>query len=203
MDKEKILRIGAEIKKNESYYDFHGKAAEIKNLISSFCGKGNPFYEAIDKVRITAHSPNEQLNSIISGFLRSVENDIISNVSYERKLKIEVVNDYLEQAENLLEKHEFHPAVAAFLIGSSLEEFLRNWILEENLFVEGQKQSIDAYATVLKRENLIDKQDHKEIISWAGIRNNAAHGKWELVNDREKISVMLAGVNIFIRKYPL
>lgn len=201
MDKENILRIGSEIKNNKSHYEFHGKAAEIKNLINSVCGKNNPFYEAVDKIRFTAHFPDEQLNSIVSSFIRSIQNDLISNVSYERKLKTTVVNDYLDQAEDILKRQEFHPAVAAFLIGASLEEFLRNWVIEQNLLVEGQKLSIDTYATSLKKHELINKQDYKEITAWAGIRNDAAHGKWELVDNREKISIMLSGVNILIRKY--
>ena len=201
MDKEIILKIGNELKKDNYYYGFQGKAAEIKNLISSYCGKNNPFYEAADKLKMVATFSTEQLNSILSAFLRSVENDLISNVSYERKLKIEVVNDYLAQAEELLENEDFHPAVSAFLIGASLEEFLRNWVVEQNLDLANQKPSIDSYATLLKKNDHITKQELKDIGSWAGNRNNAAHGTWNLVDNKEKINLMLAGVNLFIKKY--
>lgn len=201
MDKEYILKIGKSFKGKTSYHDFLGLSAEIKNLISASSGKNNPFYEAVEKVKVTAHFPMEQLYSILDAFLRTVENDLISNVSYERKLKIEVVNDYLLQAEELLEKNDFHPATVAFLIGASLEEFLRNWIIEQTIDLEGQKPSIDTYAKALRKNVKIDKQELKEITVWAGIRNNAAHGSWELVENRDKIRIMLAGVNLFIKKY--
>lgn len=203
MDKEIILQIGREIRSNKSHYAFEGRVAEFKNLINIYCGKNNSFYEAVDKLRITATWSDEQLESIINAFLRSVEFDLISNVSFERKLKTTVVNDFLDQADVVLQKLEFHPAVAAFLIGASLEEFLRNWVIEQNLYVEGQRSTIDTYAIALKKIELIDKQDYKELTAWAGIRNNAAHGNWDLVNDRDKINMMLAGVSIFIRKYSL
>ena len=44
-------------------------------------------------------------------------------------------------------------------------------------------------------------QDIKDITAWAGLRNDAAHGEWEEVKDRSKISLMLEGVNLFMRKY--
>ena len=152
-------------------------------------------------VKILAHFSTDQLNSILVTFLRSVENDLISNVSYKRKIKIEVVNDYLEQAEELLDKNEYHSAIAAFLIGASLEEFLRNWVAEQYLELENQKPSISTYAAVLRKNELLDKQDLKDITAWSGIRNDAAHGKWNLVDDKSKINVMLSGVSIFIKKY--
>lgn len=203
MDKEIILKIGREIRGNKSHYAFQGKVAEFKNLINSYCGKNNPFYEAADKLKITAAWSDEQLESIINAFMRSVEFDLISNVSFERKQKTTVVNDFLDQAEEVLQKEDLHPAVAAFLIGASLEEFLRTWVLEQNLSFDEQRRTIDTYAKALRQNEFIEKQDYKDITAWAGIRNNAAHGLWESVKDREKINIMLAGVSNFIRKHSL
>jgi hypothetical protein len=41
----------------------------------------------------------------------------------------------------------------------------------------------------------------KDITSWGGLRNHAAHGEWDEVKDRQRISIMLEGVNLFMRKY--
>ena len=201
MDKERIIKIGQSINITASVHDFLARQAEIKNFIAAVSGKNNSFYEAAEKIRITAVFAPEQLKSILESFLNSVMNDLISNSSYERKIQIDVVNDYLSQAEDLLDKNEFHPATAAILIGASLEEFLRNWAFDQILISEETKPSIDGYATTLKKEGLIDKQDYKEITAWAGLRNDAAHGHWQLVSNQEKIIHMLSGVNLFIRKY--
>jgi hypothetical protein len=201
MDKEQVLKIGNSIKGNLNIYHFHAFQAEIKNFIATYAGKNNPFYEAADKLKMMASFSSDQLNNILEAFLRSVENDLISNVSFERKIKIEVVNDYLIQAQELIEKTEYHTAIVAFLIGASLEEFLRNWVVEENIDMSGQKPSIASYASALKKKELIDQQDVREIASWGGIRNNAAHGQWDSVGSKEKIELMLMGVNLFIKKY--
>lgn len=41
----------------------------------------------------------------------------------------------------------------------------------------------------------------EEVRNWAGIRNSAAHGDWDEVNDKTRIRLMLEGVNAFMRKY--
>ena len=203
MDKDKILKIGQSINVIPSIHNFLAKQAEIKNFIATVSGKNNSFYEAVEKIKILATFAPEQLKSVLESFLRSVDNDLISNLSYERKIQINVVNDYLSQAEDLLEKKEFHPATSAGLIGASLEEFLRNWAYDQNLISQDTKPSIDGYANILKKEGLINKQDHKEITAFAGLRNDASHGHWDAVSDREKIKYMLAGVNLFIKKYSM
>jgi hypothetical protein len=201
MDKEKILKIGKELQGKTTISNFYARQAEIKNIIQVYGGKNNPFYEAAEKIKITAPYAESFLNNLIDSFLRSVENDLISNVSFERKIKNEVVNDFLEQAQDLLELQSFHPGAAAALVGASLEEFLRNWALDENLNIDGQLPSIDRFATMLKKAGLITKQDYKEIGVWAGYRNDAAHGNWEAVKERDKITMMLKGVAIFIKQY--
>ena len=40
----------------------------------------------------------------------------------------------------------------------------------------------------------------KDITSWAGVRNHAAHGEWEEVSDRKRVQLALEGVNLFMRK---
>ena len=101
----------------------------------------------------------------------------------------------------MLDSKEVHPAAPAVIIGAALEEFLRNWIEEAGLSLREKRPSLDSYAKVLREEDLITKQDIKDITSWSGLRNHAAHGEWEEVNDRNRISVMLEGVNLFMRKY--
>lgn len=63
------------------------------------------------------------------------------------------------------------------------------------------KPSLDSYAKILRESDLIDKQDSKDITAWAGIRNDAAHGHWQKVESKEKISLVLQGVNLFLRKH--
>ena len=63
------------------------------------------------------------------------------------------------------------------------------------------KPNLDSYCQELRKMESILKQDVKDIVSWGGIRNDAAHGHWESVSDRNRIKLMLEGVNLFMRKY--
>ena len=106
----------------------------------------------------------------------------------------------LKSQYTLIKNRKIHPAAPIVIIGSALEEFLRNWAEDENLIADTSKASIDAYAKLLKEKELLTKQDIKDITSWAGIRNDAAHGNWEDVNDKKTVKLMLEGVNHFMRK---
>lgn len=129
-----------------------------------------------------------------------MEHGLLEGVSIERQAQIDVVSDFLEQAQNLLNADDVHPAAPTMIIGAALEEFLRNLVEEADLNIQG-KPSIDSYAKALRGEELITKQDMKDITSWAGLRNHAAHGEWDEVSDKRRIKGMLESVNLFMRKY--
>ena len=61
--------------------------------------------------------------------------------------------------------------------------------------------SLENYSQTLREADFITKQDAKDLTSWGGIRNHAAHGEWDEVSDKKRVSLMLEGVNLFMRKY--
>jgi len=122
-------------------------------------------------------------------------------VSIERKAQIDVVSDFLEQAEGLLHSKDVHPGAPAVIIVAVLEEFMKNWVEERGLELNGNEPGIDAYAKALRKAGLISAQDMENIACWAGLRKDAARGKWDTLNDKNKITVMLDGVEAFMEKY--
>ena len=180
-----------------------GRLAEAVEFLRIYAGEKSRFYK-----QLSALDPNmadeylmKNIKSNLEGFISFVQNDLHSGVSVERKAQIDVVSDILEQANNLLETKEVHPAAPTVIIGATLEEFLRNWIEEQDIDLGNKKPSLDSYSKLLRENDLITKQDSKDITSWAGLRNHAAHGEWEEVDDKKRISLMLEGVNFFMRKY--
>lgn len=139
--------------------------------------------------------------SYLRAFISNIKNGLMEDISIERKTQIDVVPDFLDQAKKLLDTKNMHPAAATVIIGVSLEEFLRNWVEDVTLTLGNRKPSIDSYGNVLRKEDLIIKQDMKDITSWGGLKNHAAHGQWDEVDDKKRISLMLEGVNLFMRKY--
>jgi hypothetical protein len=142
----------------------------------------------------------DYLQQVLKGFIDYVESGMLNGVSLERKGQLDTVTDLMDMAQSLLQTHEVHPATAAMLIGATLEQFLRGWVDAAGLDLGTRRRSLDAYSQVLREAEKISRQDVKDIVSWAGIRNAAAHGEWETVKDRSRVQVMLEGVNLFLRQ---
>lgn len=199
MDKQTIIeaarRIAVSGKSNSSIY------VEALEFLRMYAGEKSSFYKFVSKLSGSLDWNAGVATSTLHSFIRFLENDLVQEISIERKAQIDVVSDFLDQANQLLESKGVHPAAACVLIGASLEEFLRTWIESEELSIGNNKPGIDAYSKILKESELITKQDFKDITSWAGLRNHAAHGEWDEVSEKSKISLMLQGVNLFMRKY--
>ncbi len=204
MDQQEVIAQAKRILKLAHSQESGGTAyAEALEFVRVYAGERSSFY-AILKAALPTWS-NSLLSThttrAMSAYVRYLENGLGDGLSIERKARNDVVSDILEQAHALLETPGVHPAAPAVLIGAALEEYLRTWIEDENVDRKGKKSSIDSYATALREADLIKKQDSKDITSWAGLRNHAAHGDWSEVDDKKRIALMLEGVNLFMRTY--
>ncbi len=197
---ELIQYANAIINSTHDHMDSQALNAEACEFLRVYGGKNNSFLDTLNKVRYVSRQERfDGVKRILKGYVRFLEKGLSSTLSPERKVQIETVSDYLGQAEDLLANSSFHSAAATVLIGASLEEFLRGWCDAENLLY--QQSTIDGYAKALREQDLVTKQDMKEITSWAGMRNDAAHGHWDQVSDKKRIKIMLESVNIFIKTH--
>lgn len=184
-------------------YAFAGAWTEATQFIYDFGGRESQFAKQIELTDPMTHNTTwvyEHTENAINALIRYLENGLHRSISPERQAQLDVVSDFLDQANSLLKNNKIHPAAPIVIIGAALEEFLRNWVEDENLIADTSRATIDTYAKLLKENEFLTKQDIKDITSWAGIRNDAAHGKWEEVNDKKRVKLMLEGVNHFMRK---
>jgi hypothetical protein len=185
--------------------DIHGSRgpyAQACEFLRTYAGEKSSFLKSV--LEVSKHQTEYRASatsSILLSFAEYIEAGLKEEITPVRRAQIDVVNDLLDQAYKLLEDNSVHGAAPAVLIGATLEEFLRTWLEKEGLALGNMKPSLDAYAKILRESDLIDKQDSKDITAWAGIRNDAAHGHWQKVESKEKISLVLQGVNLFLRKY--
>ena len=184
--------------------NINGGYTQACELLRNYDSPKSAFLEQIRTYNPRSYAEDyccEHTKEILESFIQYIESGYHKGISPERKAQLDVVSDFLEQAHILLEEKNVHPAAPAILIGATLEEFLRTWVESQGLSIGSKKPSIDTYAKMLKENDLISKQDMKDITAWAGIRNHAAHGEWEEVADKRRISLMLEGVNLFMRKH--
>lgn len=202
MTKEEIIEHSKRIIAN-TQNNSHGGLTQAREFLRISAGEDSSFYKTLAQINSNATDGFKinRVNGVLKSFMEFVESGLLRSVSLEREIQIETVSDYLDQAQSLLNDNKVHPAAPAVIIGASLEEFLRTWLEDDGFDLLTIKNSLDAYSTELKRQEKITKQDLKDIVSWGGTRNDAAHGQWQNVEDRNRIKLMLEGVNLFIRKY--
>ena len=153
-----------------------------------------------------AHKSYDSLKiSSVAGALerwvRLSEDGLATGLPFAAQARVEAASDLMDQAEQLLEDASIHPAAAAMLIGAALEELLRSMCIAETVTWVG-KPGIGTYADPLRTQDLISKQDHKDITSWCGQRNDAAHGNFDLV-EKSRVRLMADGVNLFMQRHSL
>ncbi|MBE7671693.1 hypothetical protein F7649_11290 [Tenacibaculum piscium] len=202
MTKEEIIEHSKRII-NTTQTNSHGGLVQAREFLRIYVGEDSAFYKTLSQVnsKATPDFKKNRVFGVMNSLIEFASNDLLRSISLEREIQIETVSDYLEQAESLLNDKKVHPAAPAVIIGASLEEFLRNWLEESGFDLSTIKNSLDAYSSELRRQEKINKQDLKDIVSWGGTRNDAAHGHWENVADKNRIKLMLEGVNLFMRKY--
>lgn len=183
------------------YAKFRGVNARVSDFLVQFSGSNSSFLTQIKSMPRGPDSAASYLIEVLKAFIEHLEAGLVRGLSPKRQAEIDVVSDFLEQAQYLLSSKKVHPAAPAVLIGATLEEFLRNWVEDRGLSLGNKKPGIESYATTLREAELITKQDVKDISSWSGTRNHAAHGEWEELGGQDRIRLMLEGVNLFMRKY--
>ncbi|MGD2093250.1 MAG: hypothetical protein PVH61_44225 [Candidatus Aminicenantes bacterium] len=180
--------------------EIFGLAARAREFLRVHVGEESEFYNSI--FFLDDKKPDgKAFANILRNFQEYIRDGFSTDFTPLQEAEQNVVSDFLNQARLLLEDKKVHPAAACVLIGATLEEFLRNWAEGESLKLGNRKPSISNYAALLTSKGLINKQDNKDILSWGGLRNDAAHGKWDEINNRERAKLMLEGVNLFLRKY--
>jgi len=174
---------------------------EARQFIRAVAGPRSEFFQTLNRyegqsstwLRIYAQGA-------LTALINHVENGLFEAEDFRSQIRADVVSGYLEMAAEILQGKDQHPAAAAMIIGASLEQFLRQWVEEEPEVQDAvKKPSIGAFAQALRKHGHISKQDLKDITSWAGYRNDAAHGRFDDVDDRKRILNMLEGVNHFMR----
>jgi hypothetical protein len=162
---------------------------------------GSVFYEIA-----AAHTSYNDLKiSYVAGALeqwvRFCEEGLATGLPFAAQARVEAASDLMDQAEQLLEDASIHPAATAMLIGAALEELLRSMCIAESVTWVG-KPGIGSYADALRAQDLISKQDVKDITSWGGQRNDAAHGEFDLI-EKLRVRLMADGVNLFMQRHSL
>jgi hypothetical protein len=175
------------------------------SFIDRLYGSEHPhFKQFTDKTEHNYVSNSEQGIAILSAIRAEIAGGWLFNV--KGLVAAEVFSDFLEMAEHLLEGGYKDPA--AIMIGSVLEEHLRQLCLNKAIQVEEERDGrmvahkADRLNADLAKAEMYTKLDQKLITAWLDLRNNAAHGKYDAYTP-EQVKQLLAGVTEFMVRVSL
>ena len=129
--------------------------------------------------------------SIGQGVLRAVLDDVEQgNISVRGLITAEVLSDFLEQAEHLLEKGYTTPATS--LAGAVLESELRSISLREGIQVK-ESDNLPSLMQKLVDKGVYFPREQKKVTVWTDTRNRADHGKFDEVS-KSDADYLIGGV---------
>lgn len=187
--------------KSDTGAKLYSKAREFLRI---HAGEKSTFFEMLDKLQNRDVYESERVRAVydqVEAFIEYVESGLFQSTTLEQKAKTEIILDFLDRAKAMLKEEKGHPAGAAVLIGSVLEEFLKNWIEQQGLKRGPKKENIAGYVQSLQKAKLLTKHDVADILNWNVLYNHALNGEWEEVKDKKRITIMHEGVLLLLRKY--
>ncbi len=184
------------------YGRFSSFRSAALSFIDSLFGGASVYFKEFDKVVKDNHLPYLQAGVEI---LKSIRHEIECGWldSYKSLVAAEIFTEFLEMSEHLLE--EGYGDAAAVMIGSVLEEHLRHlcnnhkvdtFLIRETIEVPKKADVLNAD---LKKAGVYGPNEQKQVTAWLGIRNSAAHGKYNEYRI-EQVQLMYQSVLDFITR---
>lgn len=179
----------------------HQAAAAIEFL--RIHAGGTDFYRHVDDLFTTQVRPPAALEGIanlLDHWVAFQDAGMAAILPFAAQARIEAATDLMEQVQRLLEDKQVIPAASVMLAGAALEEFLRSMLAANPQVTVTGKPGLNSYAQALAAANALSRQDVKDVTAMAGLRNEAAHGHFDLL-DPLRARQMADMVNLFIRQH--
>jgi len=172
------------------------------SFIVNVYGENHPYFTQFkDCVK------NPVPNSITSGkgIINSIKTEIDRGwlVTLKGLVAAEIFTDFIETAEYLLSQN--YKDAAAVIIGSTLEEHLRQLCRKNTIEVEDDRngkrspKKAEGLNAELVKNCIYTMLDQKNVTAWLDLRNKAAHGKYNEYS-KEQVELMINGIQDFISR---
>lgn len=168
---------------SELFFEFRTSSL---SFILNLYGENHPFYKDFNKIVAKAYPYDiEQGRGILKSIKTEIDNGWLT--SLKGLVSAEIFSDFLEMADHLLKENYKDPA--AVMIGSVLEEHLRQLCIKHSISTEDQKSGKPKKADLINSElagsGVYNKLDQKSVTAWLDLRNKAAHGKYTDYNQQQ------------------
>lgn len=184
----------------------------METAIEHFSPPGSIFRQKLRKIQNSQdylYSPEtaESICGILTSLKDAYENELID--TFEELVHADLFNDFLEMAEELLNKKYLGPA--AVLAGCVLEEHVRNLCVnncvdKEIRIKKRNKNKPISFSDLnvgLKKKGIYNESKRAELSSYYSRRTDGAHKQFDK-NDKkfeQDVSEMIKGIRRFISEY--
>jgi len=218
MKLEEVLnRIEGLIKKGEELYstrhtvssgtfvntpEFTGIKAASLSFVLKLYPITHPYYTEINK--LLTFTSAETLSQLLN-ILRNIHEEISGGWLFTIKglISSEIFADFMEMSKNLLDQS--YKDAAAVMIGGVLEEHLRQLCSKNDIPIETENsdkirpRNADSLNSDLNKREVYNTLDSKSVVSWLGLRNDAAHGHYGAYT-KGQVDNMYNGVMEFLKR---
>ena len=161
--------------------------------IERVSGKGSTYVKEIQNVPLASKV------GVAKALLSDMENGYTE--TFEELAHGDVFGDFLEMADYLVGKG--YKDAAAVLAGGTLEVHLKNLCTKHGIAttLNGKPKKAESMNVELSKGKIYTALEQKQVTAWLGLRNHAAHGKYEEY-DKNRVRLLVDGVRDFIIRYP-
>ena len=182
---------------SELFFEFRTSSL---SFILNLYGENHPFYKDFNQNVLRAEPyDTEQGRGILKSIKTEIDNGWLT--SLKGLVSAEIFSDFLEMADHLLKENYKDPA--AVMIGSVLEEHLRQLCIKHSIPTDEAKSGKPKKADLLNSElagaGVYNKLDQKNVTAWLDLRNKAAHGKYAEYN-HQQVEFMMQTVTEFMTR---
>lgn len=190
----------------QDYDVAHTFSIRAINAIWEICPKNSIYYQEATNLYhdLEFHCYDYRLYNLICNIRNDLELGFIGKIS--SLIHQQIFSDYLNMAQHLL--NEGYKDASAVIAGSTLESHLRRLCIANQIDTEverkdGKKQPMKASSmnTELKKKDVYSLYDQKMVTAQLDLRNNAAHGKYDLYTN-EQVEHFLVWLEDFIDRNP-
>lgn len=170
--------------------------------IGRISGKHSTY--SIDVERIFKQHPLlHRHTSSIMGIVLALRDDVKAGyiTTLIELTHAELFSDYLDMAYHLQQSK--YKDAAAIITGSTLESHLRKLSIKHEINIEkkGVPVKADKLNSDLAKAIAYSKMDQKSVTAWLGLRNSAAHGKYDEYTS-DQVDLFISSVRDFIGRLP-
>jgi hypothetical protein len=180
--------------------DAEGVLARAEAAIHKICGPHSPYTNRLKAILDAAYVETYKAE-LVFGVVRALKGDLEDGYffSFSELVRGEMFESLIEMAEHLVE--EGYKDAAAVIVGASLESHLRQLSNKYGVSVDYTAKDGSIKKKTAERLNQeLGKSaytlfDQKQVTAWLDLRNNAAHGNYEVAR-------LIEWVGDFISKNP-